>query len=173
MSAVVIGLFEAIRMNSNARHGINWLTFQDMFGRRNDWLDPTANTTLNWYKMFRDTQMFDSVGVTPELFETTATTYGTADGPEVYGRLDDYNTLGIPIRFMFELRYWYDIELNSGKVDSELEAATIQPGPIEDLPPYMSTKIVKPGDPLWLDIKGLVDSPSDLVEATIIGVHDD
>jgi hypothetical protein len=170
MGEVTTELFTRVHQLSTAEKGINWLTFQDMYGRRNDWLDPTTNTTLNWYKMFKGTQMFttlnwykmfkgtqmfDSVGVTPELFETTATTYGVGDGDEVYARLDEYDTLGIPISFMFELRYWYTIELLSGQVDSELEDATIdpEPPPLDDPPPYMTR-------------------PDDLVEATVIGLHD-
>jgi hypothetical protein len=170
MSGAVGDLFSRVRQNTGVTR--NWLSFQDMFGRRNDQLDPTPQTTLNWYQMFKATGMFDSLGVTPELFETTATTYGTGDPTEVAWRLSEYDRLGIPIRFMFELRYWYAIEQALGRVPTD-PIPDPSPPPPEDAPAYMTSHTFGPSDPEWAGLRAIVPNSDDLVEATIVGLHDD
>jgi hypothetical protein len=167
METSVFDLFQRVRANSRASRGINWVTFQDMFGRKNSWLDPTPETTLAWYRLFKNTDLFDSVRVTPELFETTATTYGTGDAGEVASRLTRYDELHIPIGHMFELRYWYRIMQEWGGEPG------VEPPPPEDKPAYMTSHVYKPGDVGWEHAVELTSPVGDVVEVTVIGLHDD
>lgn len=167
MKTAVVALFNRIRQLSDATHGINWITFQDMYGRQNTWLDPTPADTQVWYDLYTSTGLFDSVGVTAEMFEITPTWYGVGDPTEIRSRLDSYVERGIKLGFLFELRYWYQCMAAWGG-EPGLDVVP----PLGDTPAYMSIRKFGKADAEFASVEALLGDPDNLVEATIIGLHD-
>ncbi len=162
MQLAVANLFSTVRTYTPS--GIQWITFQDMYGRRNDWLDPTPQDVKNWLAVFKGTGLFENVRTTMELFETIPGHYGTASSVEVKQRFAEYDTMGIPIGFVFELRYWDQIMQAWGGEPG------VEPPPLDDTPAVLSTTTFT--DEASLNTLENLIGQDGLVEATVVGLHE-
>lgn len=154
--------------------GVDWISFQDMYGRKDAWLDPQTANTAAWYRAFR-AHRFASVRVTAEAFETVDFSLVPCDALAFKRRLDSYEgSWGLRLGPVFELRYWFEIERALGRVVAEPDVPTTPPVPPASKP-FQVVRSYREDDmspQAWGILESLAPGP-DLVEATIVGLHED
>lgn len=171
MPQIVRSVFTKARdIGRQAGHskGVNWIGIQDMQGR--DWVGSTVADTSRWIRMFESTGMFSAVWPLGELFEHRTDYYGVGDAEDWRTRNIEYERLGHRHQWVFEARYWYQMEQKLMRPGEEPDPVT----PI--IRRYANEGLYLPGHPDFEAVRAIVErshpgSGASMVEARLVSTH--